>query len=125
MSSTTPTRVADVMSTPVETVTASTSLPDAARRMREADISALVVTAEPLSIVTTTDLLDALADGHELASLRVEDVMSEVTETVPPDGFLEEAAGAMTRHGFKHLPVVDDGECVGMVSSTDITAQRA
>ena len=125
MSSTTRTRVADVMSTPVETVAPSTPLPDGARRMREEGISALVVTAEPLSIVTTTDLLDALADGHELASLRVEDVMSEVTETVPPDGFLEEAAGAMTRHGFKHLPVVENGECVGMVSSTDITAQRA
>jgi len=125
MSSTPRTRIAEVMSTPVETVAASTSLPDAARTMRELDISALVVTADQLSIVTTTDLLDALADGHELASLRVEDVMSEITETVPPQGFLEEAAGAMTRHGVKHLPVVEDGECVGMVSSTDITAQRA
>lgn len=113
------------MSTPVEAVAASPPLPDTARTMREPDISALVVTADPLSIVTATDLLDALADGHELASLRVEDVMSEVAETVPPQGFLEEAAGAVTRHGVEHLPVVEDGECVGMISSTDITAQRA
>jgi len=113
------------MSTPVETADASTPLPEAARSMRGREISALVVPGDPLSIVTTTDLLDALADGHELASLRIEDVMSEVTETIPPEGFLEEAAGVMTRNGFKHLPVVEDGRPVGMVSSTDITAQRA
>jgi len=31
----------------------------------------------------------------------------------------------MTRNGFEHLPVVEDGECLGKVSSTDITARRA
>lgn len=113
------------MSSPVETAEASTPLPAAARTMREADISALVVPGETLSIVTTTDLLDALADGRDLASLRIEEVMTDVAETVPPEAFLEEAAGVMTRRGFKHLPVVDDGDLVGMVTSTDITAQRA
>lgn len=53
----------------------------------------------------------------------VDDVMSTPLETVPSDLYLEEVAAMMTNFGIKHLPVSDGDDYVGMVSSTDVTAQ--
>lgn len=116
------TRVEDVMSSPLETVSADATVMEAAQTMRENDISALVVTTDPPSIVTSTDVVGSAADGDDPAERRVRDVMTESVETVPPRLYLEEVAAMMTSLGIKHLPVVDD-DYVGMVSSTDVTAQ--
>jgi CBS domain-containing protein len=116
------TRVADLMSTPLLTVSPDATVVEAATTMREREVSALVVTTAPPSIITSTDVLDAVAEGREVADLRVSDVMTASVETVPPDLRLEEAAAMMTNFGISHLPVVDE-DFVGMVSSTDITAR--
>ncbi len=94
---------------------------EATRRMRDEEISALVVPTTPRSIISSTDVLDAVADGRDVAELRVSDVMTTDVEIATPDLYLEEVAAMMTTYGIKHLPVVDD-DYVGMVSSTDITA---
>ena len=87
--------------------------------MRDEEISALLVTTAPPSIVTTTDMLDVLAseasDGATVA-----DVMTESVETVPPELEVRRAAEMMVTYGISHLPVVDD-DYLGIVSSTDIT----
>ncbi|GAB3019279.1 CBS domain-containing protein [Natronobiforma cellulositropha] len=117
-------RVEDVMSTPLETIPSSTTVEEATQVMREKDINALVVTTQPPSILTSTDVLDAVAAGEDTASLSVTAVMTESVETVPPDLLLEEVAAMMTTFGIKHLPV-EDGDLVGMISSTDVAAQLA
>lgn len=117
-------RVDEVMSTPLETVSKRATVQEAARTMREAEISALVVTTDPPSIVTSTDVLDVAAEGRDPGDVQVADVMTESVETVPPNIYLEEVAAMLTNFGIKHLPVVNsDDEYVGMVSSTDVTAQ--
>jgi len=113
--------VADVMSTPLETVSKDATVMEAAQRMRDEEISALVVPTTPRSIISSTDVLDAVADGRDTSELRVADVMTTDVEIATPDLYLEEVAAMMTTYGIKHLPVVDD-DYVGMVSSTDITA---
>jgi len=116
------TRVKDVMSTPLETIAPSASVKEAAQRMREKDISALVVTTGPRSIVTSTDVLDSVAEGADPTEAEVSDVMTESVETVTPDLYMEEVAAMMTMYEIQHLPVVEDGY-LGMISSTDVTAQ--
>lgn len=116
------TRVREVMSTPLETISPSASVREAAERMREKDISALVVTTGPRSIITSTDVLDSVAAGADPNEAKVSDVMTESVETVTPDLYMEEVAAMMTMYEIQHLPVVDDGY-VGMISSTDVTAQ--
>ncbi len=115
------TRVADVMSTPLETIGADAPLREAARRMRDENISALVVTTGGGCILTQSDVVGAVADGSDPEATTVRDVMTEDVETVTPDLMLEEVAAMMTMYGVKHLPVVDD-DYVGMMSSTDIAA---
>ena len=115
------TRVSEVMSTPLETIGASEPLREAARRMADDDISALVVTTGGGCIVTQSDIVGAVADGRDLDETVVRDVMTENVETVTPDLMMEEVAAMMTMYEVKHLPVVDD-DYVGMVSSTDVAA---
>jgi len=115
------TRVSEVMSRPLETIGADGPLREAARRMADDDISALVVTTGGGCIVTQSDIVGAVAAGRDLDDTVVRDVMTENVETVTPDLMMEEVAAMMTMYGVKHLPVVDD-DYVGMVSSTDVAA---
>ncbi|WP_254272233.1 CBS domain-containing protein [Haloarcula marina] len=116
------TLVEDIMTTPLVTIRPDASIVEAAATMRDKDISALLVTTAPASIITSTDILDAVAKEQNTAELVVSDLMTESVETVPPDLPLGETAAMMTNFGINHLPVVDD-DYVGMVSSSDITKQ--
>jgi CBS domain-containing protein len=113
--------VGDVMSTPLETISKDATVREAAQRMREKDINALVVPTNPRAIVSSTDVLDAVAEGRDVSTLTVADVMTRDVETATPDLYMEEVAAMMDTYGIKHLPVVDD-DYVGMVSSTDVAA---
>lgn len=111
--------VADVMSTPLETITEDASVQEAARRMRNKNINALVVPTNPRGIISSTDILDAVAKGRDPAELTVSEAMTRDVETAAPDIYLEEVAAMMTTYGIKHLPVVDD-DYVGMISTSDL-----
>ncbi len=113
--------VRDVMSTPLETISKDATVMEAAQLMRKRDISALVVQTTQRGIISSTDILDAVAEGRDINSLRVTDVMTKNVETATPDLYMEEVAAMMTTYGIKHLPVVED-DYIGMVSSTDVTA---
>ncbi|WP_235019680.1 CBS domain-containing protein [Natrialba sp. INN-245] len=112
--------VEDVMSTPLETISPDATVMEATQQMRGKDINALVVQTTPRAIISSTDVLDAVADGRNVSELEVADVMTTDVETATPDLYMEEVAAMMTTYGIKHLPVVDD-DYVGMVSSTDVT----
>ena len=52
--------------------------------------------------------------------MRVREVMSSPVVTVPPDMRLKDVADLLVRHGISAVPVVDDGELVGIVSEADL-----
>ncbi|MFC6872421.1 CBS domain-containing protein [Halobellus marinus] len=116
------TLVRDVMSRNLVTISPQTTLVEASKRMREENINALLVPTTEIAIVTSTDVLDAVARELDPAETTVSEVMTRSVETVPPSLRLTEAAAMMENFGFSHLPVVDD-DLIGMVSSTDITAE--
>ncbi|NUE03121.1 CBS domain-containing protein [Halorubraceae archaeon YAN] len=122
MANSTRTRVKDIMSAPLVTIAPTATVREAAQIMREKDINALVVTTTSRAIVTSTDVLDSVANGDDVSETPVSEIMTTNVETVTPDLFIEEVAAMMINYGIKHLPVVDD-DYVGMVSSTDVAAQ--
>lgn len=111
--------VADVMTTPLETISEDATVQEAARRMRNKNFNALVVPTNPRGIISSTDILDAVAKGRDTSDLTVGEVMTQDVETASPDIYLEEVAAMMTTYGIKHLPVVD-GDYVGMISTSDL-----
>ncbi|WP_424004458.1 cyclic nucleotide-binding/CBS domain-containing protein [Haloarcula salina] len=118
--------IEDVMSTPLETISADATVREAATQMREQDINGIFVPGAEAGIITTTDIVAAVAAGEDLSSATVADVMTAPVERVTTSLELGEAAAMMTNFGIKHLPVIDEHQdYVGMVSSTDITRELA
>jgi CBS domain-containing protein len=83
--------------------------------------SVLVYDGERLAgILTERDILGAVAEGRLAAS--VGDEMTPHPETIAPEEDAQQAAVLMLHGGFRHLPVVDGPEVVGIVSMRDLVA---
>jgi CBS domain-containing protein len=120
------TLVADVMSSPLETIAKDATVRDAAEQMREQDINGLFVRVSEGGIVTQTDVVQVVADGADPTDVTVGDVMTAPVESVKTTVEIGEAAQMMTTYEIKHLPVIDrHRDYVGMISSTDITEELA
>jgi CBS domain-containing protein len=113
--------VADVMSRKLLTVEPTTGLSEAAEAMTERGVgAALVLTGEHVSgILTERDVLRAVATGP-VEGTHVAAWMTRDPETVEVTESLGQAAAVMIHGGFRHLPVVDDGKPVGIVSIRDL-----
>jgi CBS domain-containing protein len=130
---------ADVMTTGACTVRPDTGLAEAAQLMVEHRISGLpVVDAQDrlIGIITEGDFLRP-RDGHgprvleflasdwkavaaDLASHRVEDLMTRNPVAVAVDTPLDEIVDLMNRHNIKRLPVATDGKVVGIISRANL-----
>jgi CBS domain-containing protein len=116
--------VRDVMTKDPQTVEPGDSIEDAARKMRDADTGALlVVDGDDLKgIVTDRDIVTgAIAEGNTDA--KVEDVCSSDTTTIEPDAELGDAIAKMREAKVRRLPVVEDGDPVGIVSLGDLAIE--
>ncbi len=99
---------------------------DASVRMRDAGVNSLLVPGAETGIITSTDVLEAIAMGRDPDECRVEEIMTVPIEWVETDLRIQEAAAMMRNHGIHHLPVRDrGGDYVGMVSSTDLRERFA
>lgn len=116
--------VGRLMSAPVLTVERDVPVQEAAETMVEADIGSLVVVDDGTidGILTATDFVDATADGGPTADTRVGDYCSDDVITTDVNDTVREVADIMTEHGFHHVPVTDDGDVVGMITTSDMTA---
>jgi CBS domain-containing protein len=113
------TTVADLMVKDVLTVEPSDTIGEAAEKMHAANVGAIVVVedyARVVGIVTERDLLRAVAQRVRAAEARVRQWMTVDPVTIGPDTTIEEAARIMFDHNFRHLPVVEDGRALGIVS---------
>lgn len=115
--------VRDVMTEAAVTDSATDTLRSAAERMwREQTGSLLVMDGERLAgIITERDLMRAVAMGADPAMTTVDEAMTNEVFTVSPDMPLRDAAREMASRWIRHLPVVDGGRLLGMVSMRDVT----
>lgn len=123
-------RVAEVMSSPVATVSPATTIGDASRAMADGGVSSLVVVDAggcPAGIVTERDVLRALASHRqEAVDMAVAAVMSRPVATVRQDAFVYVAMGRMDRLRLRHLVAVDAaGRATGMVTVRGLLHLRA
>lgn len=115
------TEVDSIMSRELVSVAPALPLQEAARRMSAGHVgAALVLDGERLvGILTERDVLRAFADYGE-GAMRVSDWMTANPETIEPSETTGQAAVLMIHGGFRHLPVVEDGTVVGIVSIRDL-----
>ena len=107
----------------VLTVGPQDTLEQAAQAMIERKVgSAMVVVngASFVGIVTERDVLRAVAHGTVPWTTRIEEVMTAEPVCIPPGVDIAEATRLMMDGGFRHLPIVEDGRLVGMISLRDL-----
>lgn len=110
--------------TTVHSVSPKTSVFECAQKMSELGVGALVVlNKENLAgIISERDIIRKLvSSSREIAKAIVSDIMTTEVITVPPSMTVTEAMHLVTERRFRHLPVVEDGKLIGIVSIGDLT----
>ncbi len=95
--------------------------------LAEHNIGALVVTSDGTTvdgIVSERDVVRHLHHDGTVVNNNVRAIMTEVVETCSPDDDLDEVMGTMTRRRFRHIPVVEDDELVGIISIGDVVKHK-
>jgi CBS domain-containing protein len=113
--------VSEYMTRDLLTVSTDATLGEAAGSMAERGVGAVVVLdGESLeAILTERDVMRAVAAGKD-GSAPVREWMTPRPETVEPEDSTDHAASLMIHGGFRHLPVVQGGRAVGIVSIRDL-----
>jgi CBS domain-containing protein len=116
--------VREVMSRQLIAVDPQTTVAEAATIMGGKHVgSALVMDGDRLAgIFTERDIVRALGEHFDAAGHPVAHWMTAHPATIGPDAKTEEALDRMLTGGFRHLPVVDDEQVVGMLSIRDVAA---
>jgi CBS domain-containing protein len=99
------------------------SVYDAVKQMVEANVGALLVTdaGEVTGIVTERDYLRRVTlEGRTDKETPVREIMSSPLIVATPETTVDEAMALMTDRRIRHVPVVGDGELVGIVSIGDL-----
>jgi CBS domain-containing protein len=111
----------------VETITAGARVADAVARLGERRIGALPVVAgeEIVGIMSERDVIYCLRDhGAEVLDWPVSRVMSAPAITATPETEVLSALALMTQRRIRHLPVVEGGALIGLVSIGDLVKFR-
>jgi CBS domain-containing protein len=96
---------------------------EAVKQMVEANVGSLLVTddGEVTGIVTERDYLRRVAhEGPAGEGVTVRDIMSSPLVVVSPETEIDECMAVMTDRRIRHLPVVEEGDVVGIVSIGDV-----
>ena len=121
-------QVGEIMHTDVKTANADDTFADVAKVMRLHGISSVVVLeGKKLSgIVTERDIVNLVAAGGDPHNVTVALGMTRRDlETVSPKTDIAEAAEHMAERNIRHLPVLDKGSVVGIISIRDLTRWAA
>lgn len=123
-------RIADILrakGSEVATVTATTTVTGLLTELAVHNIGAMVVIGQDgvAGIVSERDVVRRLrAVGPDLLSRPVADIMSDVAVTCGPDDPVDDLAALMTNNRVRHVPVLDEGRLVGIVSIGDVVKIR-
>lgn len=119
-------KVREVMTRVVLTAAAGTTIGEAASLMAQRRVgSALVMEGESLlGIFTERDIVKALSQDGAAVQQAIGHWMTRGPQTVAPDATTDEALRRMVDGGFRHLPVLEGGRVVGMLSMRDLSRAR-
>ncbi len=118
-----PLKLEEIMTTDVVTVKTSVTVEKAVNLMNRHEIGCLVVvnSRKPIGMVTERDILKRVVPQLKKSEkTRISDVMSKPLITAAPATQVGEAAKLMFKRKIKKLPVVEDGQLVGLVTLTDL-----
>jgi CBS domain-containing protein len=116
--------IGSVMRVTLVTARPDETAADAIRRMLAKNVGSVVVCegTVPVGIFTERDVLRLAGSGADFESLVLRETMTPNPLTISAEDGILEAAQLMTARKLRHLPVVEDGNLLGMVSIGDVLA---
>ncbi|HEY4041964.1 MAG TPA: CBS domain-containing protein [Rhodopila sp.] len=112
----------------VSTVDPITTVAEISQLLSERRIGAVLVmdtTEQMLGIVSERDIVRALAaNGARTLEMTAGQLMTRTVQLAHPDTTVEQAMQMMTVGRFRHLPVVDHGTLIGLISIGDVVKAR-
>lgn len=105
------------------TVSPETPIGDALKLLAEHNIGALIAVdggRVPVGILSERDIIRSLAAGPAPTGRTVGDLMTRDVVTGSPEDDIEAVLQTMTSRHFRHLPIIDEGVLVGVVSLGDL-----
>jgi len=122
-------RVRDLMTKEVHGISETSSLATAASAMAQGGTNSLLVwpveREEPYGILTSSDLVDAIAGGKDFENTPVANLASTPLVIVTPGVRARDAARLMSRMNLRHLVVLSGKDIVGIVSNFDLLRAAA
>lgn len=112
----------------VATMRSEAAISTVVRRLKLEGIGAIVISedeSQVVGIISERDIVRGLADyGSELLEKRVIDLMTSPVKTCTLDSNIKDIMEVMTRTRVRHLPVLDGGRLVGIISIGDVVKNR-
>jgi CBS domain-containing protein len=120
-------QIRDVMTPAPIMLTERQTAADAARMMKECDVGDVLVCSDDgrlCGIVTDRDLVVRGLAEHRGAETPLRELCTAGVDTLAPDASIEDAISRMESRAVRRIPVVENGELVGIVSLGDLAKER-
>lgn len=114
--------ISDVMTKSVISVDASMTINETAKLMEDAKVGAVIVIEnnKPVGIVTDRDFAVKVAAHAYQISTPIKQIMSSPLFSINSDETVRAASDLMHDRGVRKIPVIDNGNIVGIITATDI-----
>ena len=114
--------VSEVMSKNILTLDKSTTLQEAAEHMKKLNVGCVIITDSnnPIGIITERDFITKIAAEGRPLFTEIKEVMSSPLITIDPEETIWEASELMKEKLIHKLPVKENDEIVGIITTTDI-----
>ncbi|MCK4398481.1 MAG: CBS domain-containing protein [Methanophagales archaeon] len=119
--------VRDIMAYPAITEDEDVSVAEIAKEMKMSGISCVVITKgdNPVGIVTDRDIVTkVIMKGRDPGEVKAKEIMSSPLMTIESDASLGRAGKVLIEKGIRRLPVIENGELVGIVSLRNIVTRE-
>ncbi|MGC2427018.1 MAG: CBS domain-containing protein [Nitrososphaeraceae archaeon] len=120
------------MTTKLKTIKEEASVRQAAKKMKEEDVSSLVVVNrdndnKPVGLVTERDIVRKVCANESIGNIdaiRIVDIISSPLITINSDSSPKQAADVLLQNRIRHLLVIDNRDAVGIITPMDFTRYR-
>ena len=109
------------------TISPDATVRDLLALLAEHNIGAVIVSGDGTAvdgIVSERDVVRKLNGNDAILDATVREIMTAVVQTCAPGDDVDELMVEMTEHRIRHVPVIDDGDLVGVVSIGDVVKSR-
>jgi signal-transduction protein with cAMP-binding, CBS, and nucleotidyltransferase domain len=121
--------IGEIMTKKLEKIIATVSAHEAAKKMRDKNVSSLIVTDtndKPIGIITERNLVRrVVANDANSSAVKVQDVMFSPPVSIDANSPVESAADVMIQNKVRHLLVVDNNDIsrpLGIITTTDFAS---